>query len=251
MAPEALAGTELSPRSDVYGLGATVWALLTGTAPRLGAREGLPGGGSALNRTVRAALEIDPERRLPSADAFAAGLGGELPVSQGRDLGVSLSDEGAPARLLEAVVRVTAGVFDAAATSLALLRWDGALLYRSAWGAGAEEIVGVELPSGQGIAGAVVASRQGEVVPDCRADPRFAGAVSRRTGYVPHTMIVVPLLRGDEVIGALSVLDRRDGERYGIADLARATLFADLAVAALDADPRALAELGATGPTRP
>ena len=37
------------------------------------------------------------------------------------------------------------------------------------------------------------------------------------------------------MVGALSVLDRRDGGPYGPSDLARAALFADLAVAALPA----------------
>jgi GAF domain-containing protein len=79
----------------------------------------------------------------------------------------------------------------------------------------------------------VVASAEGQAIPDCRSDPRFAESVAKKTGYVPHTMLVAPLRRGDEVIGALSVLDRRDGGSYGPGDLAKADLFADLAVAAI------------------
>ena len=246
MAPEALVGAALSPRSDVFGLGATVWALLTGSAPRMGRRERLPVADGAVEATVLAALELDPQRRLPSAAAFAEGLGGQLATDDGRDLGLSLGDGGTQARLLQAVVRATAGVFEAAASSLALLRSDGVLVYHAAWGAGADEIVGVELPAGQGIAGAVVTSETGEVVADCRSDPRFAIAVSKQTGYVPHTMIIVPLKQHETVIGALTILDRRDGDAYSVADLARAALFADLAVAALDANPRAIADLEAT-----
>ena len=246
MAPEALVGAQLSPRSDVYGLGATVWALLTGSPPHLGRRERLPMADRAVQSTVLAALELDPQHRLPTADAFAAGLGGELPTGHGRDLGVSVADGEAQSQLLRAVVRATAGVFDAAASSLALLRSDGTLVYLAAWGAGADEIVGVELSAGQGIVGSVIAAQAGEVVQNCRSDPRFAMAVSKRTGYVPHTMIVVPLRQQETVIGALTILDRRDGEAYGVADLARAALFADLAVAALDANARALADLEAT-----
>jgi GAF domain-containing protein len=51
---------------------------------------------------------------------------------------------------------------------------------------------------------------------------------------VPNTMLVVPLERDSEVIGVLSVLDRRDGGAYGPEDVARAGLFADLAVATLE-----------------
>ena len=74
---------------------------------------------------------------------------------------------------------------------------------------------------------------------DCRNDPRFAAQIAAGTGYVPYTMLVVPLKRGDETIGVLSLLDRRDGGLYGPQDIERAALFADLAVAALDLRPGA------------
>ena len=41
------------------------------------------------------------------------------------------------------------------------------------------------------------------------------------------------------MIGALSVLDRRDGGRYGESDVPRARLFAELAVAAIRLSPPA------------
>ena len=47
-------------------------------------------------------------------------------------------------------------------------------------------------------------------------------------------MLVVPLKRGGEPIGVLSILDRRDGGFYGPEDMERAALFAELAVTALD-----------------
>ena len=136
--------------------------------------------------------------------------------------------------LSEAIVRTAAGVFDAAASSIAVVDDATAeLIYHAAWGAGAEEIVGVRLEPGFGIAGAAVAAGEGVAVPECRSDPRFASQIAAGTGYVPNTMLVVPLKRDHAVIGALSVLDRRDGGPYGPADLPRAQLFADLAVAAM------------------
>ena len=56
-------------------------------------------------------------------------------------------------------------------------------------------------------------------MPDCRNDPRFAAQIAAGTGYVPHTMLVVPLKRGGEPIGVLSMLDRRDGGPYGPDDV--------------------------------
>jgi hypothetical protein len=60
-------------------------------------------------------------------------------------------------------------------------------------------------------------------------------------------MIVVPLKRGDRSIGALSILDRRDGKPYQQADLEPAALFADLAVKAIDVTPNTFTSLGMTG----
>ena len=118
------------------------------------------------------------------------------------------------------------------------------LVYEAAWGAGAAEVVGLRLPAGAGLAGTVVASGEGVVVPECRKDPRFARQVAAKTGYVPYTMVVSPLVRDGTIIGVLSLLDRRDGEPYEQRDLGRAALFADLAVVALDLDAFPLTSRG-------
>jgi hypothetical protein len=243
MAPEAFTGGPISPRTDVYGLAMTAWTLLTSVPARYASVHPPEGTSQALLSTIDAALAVDPERRLPSMQAFADGLGGHLPTERGRDIGVSAAVGEATARVLSAIVKTAAGVFDAAATSVALRRSDGGLDYQAAWGAGADEVVGMRLDPGQGIAGRVLATAVGEVVQDCRADPDFAAATARRTGYVPYTMLVVPLVRDGQAVGVLTVLDRRDGTSYDIGDLAKGAMFADLALAAMDAEPGARAAL--------
>ena len=238
MAPEVLVGEELSARSDVYSLAATVWALLVGKPPSYDdptpLAEEVPGATPEIERALRAGLEIRSERRPGSAAALAAALGVPLSGDEGRSLALSVPAPAVPKELLEAIVRTTAGVFEGAAASIALVDpASGDLVYQASWGAGADEIVGVRLPPGQGIAGSVVESGIGVAIPDCRDDPRFAESVAKKTGYVPYTMLVGPLERSGEVIGAISVLDRRDGAPYGPADLEKARLFADLAVAAI------------------
>jgi hypothetical protein len=242
MAPEVLVGEAVSPRSDVYGLAATIWALLSGRPPAYHDETPLhhtvPGVSAELERTLRQALELRPERRVASVGALAAALGSPLGVSTGESLAVSLPHTTTPRNLLEAIVRTAAGVFDAAASSVALLdAATGELIYQAAWGAGAREIVGVRLEPAAGLAGAAAATGEGIAVEDCRGDARFAAQIAAGTGYVPNTMLVVPLLRDGEALGALSVLDRRDGGAYTPADVPRAQLFADLAVAALPVAP--------------
>jgi GAF domain-containing protein len=70
-------------------------------------------------------------------------------------------------------------------------------------------------------------------IADCRDDPRFASAIAAGTGYVPHTLLAVPLRLGERVIGVLELLDRRDGEPYRDADAAGAEHLATIAAAAL------------------
>jgi hypothetical protein len=249
MAPEVFAGGAVSARADVFGLAATMWTLITGSPPVYGDPTRLAdefGGVTPdLEATLRAGLEIIPERRVASVSAFANALGERLSTSAGQSLALSLEKTAGPRSLIEAVVRAAAGVFEAAAASIALTdRPTGELVYQAAWGAGAKEIVGVRLPAGVGIAGSVVAGAEGIAVPECRNDPRFAAQIAAGTGYVPNTMLVVPLKSSEAgVVGVLSILDRRDGGAYGERDVMRAESFAELAITALEVDPSALGEL--------
>jgi len=241
-APEVLAGGAASPRSDVYGLGATLWALVCGAPPQFLERGSLssrvPGVSRDLDSALAMALEADPHLRLPSAEAFARALGEGVRGDRGASLSLSVARPSAAPAVLETIVRSTAGVFGAAAASIAFLE-SGDLVYEAAWGAGAEEIVGVRLGPGAGIASHVAASGQGEAIASCRDDQRFAHSLAESTGYVPNTMLVLPLGPAGRPFGVLQILDRLDGEPFGTVDLDRGAAVADLALTALDMHDRA------------
>jgi hypothetical protein len=251
MAPEVFAGGRVSPRTDVFGIAATLWTLIAGKPPVYADPTKLSSlqedVGPELERTVAAGLELIPERRVASVAAFAKALGAPLRTETGVSLAVSIDTPDASRSLMEAVVHTAAGVFGAAAASICLIdETTDELVYQSAWGAGAREIVGVRLPPGTGIVGTVVREGVGEAVADCRSDARWAARIAAGTGYVPYTQLVVPLTRGGRSIGALAILDRRDGRPYGEDDLEPARLFADLAVKALDVTPGQFTSLGMT-----
>jgi hypothetical protein len=250
MAPEVFAGGSVSPRSDVFGLAATLWTLITGEAPAYASLTSLdtlvPDVPPEVAEAVRAGLEIVPERRVASVGAFARALGAGARPATGDSLALSVREPVAPRSVLEAITRTAAGVFEAAASSIALVDVStGELVYQSAWGAGAREIVGVRLNPSQGLAGSVLDSGEPLAVADCRTSARFAVRIATGTGYVPYTMLVVPLIREARPIGVLSLLDRRDGTRYGPGDAERALLFAELALTVLETDGAALPSLGA------
>lgn len=99
-------------------------------------------------------------------------------------------------------------LFSAAATSFARTTEDGEhLVFVAADGAGADRIVGVELPVGRGIAGFAAMSGQSIAVADVRRDPRFARDVAESTEYVPRTILAAPVFADGDVAGVLSVLD--------------------------------------------
>ena len=245
MAPEIFAGGAVSERSDVFSLAATISTLLCGELPRYGDRRSLrdrvPEVSVELSDALRAGLEFMPERRIASIDAFAKAIGRPLREREGASFVRSVTEAQGRPSLIGAVARTAAGIFDAAAASIALVDPNSQeLVFKAAWGAGADEIVGVRLAPGTGLSGSVASSGEPVFVADCRNDPRFAASIAANTGYVPNTMLIVPLNRGDQTLGVLSLLDRRDGGAYQGDDVTRAALFADLAVEVLSVGPHVL-----------
>ncbi len=110
---------------------------------------------------------------------------------------------------LQAITDAAKDLFSAGACSLALLDDNGAyLVYRVASGAGAAEIVGQRVPYGQGLTGWVVSSGMPLSLDDVANDPRWQRAVAESTGYVPRSLLAMPLETDRAVLGAISVLDR-------------------------------------------
>jgi GAF domain-containing protein len=124
------------------------------------------------------------------------------------DLGPALAPAG-HAELLQAVTQAVRELFSAAACSLALVDPDGEWLeFVAAAGAGAEVVVGMRIPAGRGVAGWVLASGQPIELSDVARDPRFARDVAERTGYVPRSILAMPVEGSQQTLGVLEVLDR-------------------------------------------
>jgi GAF domain-containing protein len=146
--------------------------------------------------------------------------------------------------LLRSLTETARRLFGAAACSLALLSDDESeLVYTTAAGAGADDVTGMRIPSGQGIAGWVVHSGQPIAISDVANDQRFSRRLAEETGYVPQTILAVPVASSRRTLGVITLLDR-DARRPGAEqDIALLTLFADQAALALESIS-AFADLG-------
>ena len=98
-------------------------------------------------------------------------------------------------------------------------------------GSRAAEVKRFRVPLGHGIAGIVAASGQAMAIRDAAQDPRLASDIADSVGYVPETVLCVPLFYGDNVIGALELLDKEGGFTAG--DMEALGLFANQAAVAL------------------
>ena len=150
MAPEAFMGGPLSPHRRLRPRHDHVDAAHQRSRAL---RERAAAGGHEPRRCSRPSTRrwpSTPSAGSPSMQAFADGLGGRLPTERGRDIGVAAAVGEATARVLFRRGQDRRGVFDAAATSIALRRPDGGLDYQAAWGAGADEVVGMHLAPGPG-----------------------------------------------------------------------------------------------------
>ncbi len=157
------------------------------------------------------------ERRL--RDAVAAG---------------ALADDGTHRALLESIVQVARAIFHARAASVLLLDEDtDELVFEAVVGEGEDTLAGRRFPSGTGIAGWVLGTRQPLVLADVTTDPRFSADTAQSTGFVPKGIMAVPLLHGEDALGVLEVLDRPADARFRVEEVDLLGLFGIQAAAAL------------------
>ena len=143
--------------------------------------------------------------------------------------------------LLQSVVEVARAIFLAEAASVAVLDPEtDRFVFAAVAGAGSDDLVGRGFAAGQGLAGTVAQSGEPLIVDDLANDTRFARAVAERSGYVPNAMMVASLLRGEDTLGVLSVLDRGTTGRRPLQELELLQRFADQAAIALEATSSAV-----------
>jgi GAF domain-containing protein len=138
-------------------------------------------------------------------------------------------------RLLEMIVETAAHVIDARSASLFLLEEkSGDLVLEYPLGPKAEEVRKLRVPLGHGIAGLVAANGQPMAIADAGKDPRQAADIAQMVGYTPQSILCMPLIYNEQVIGVLELLDKEGAPSFSAADMEALGYFANLAAIAIE-----------------
>lgn len=138
-------------------------------------------------------------------------------------------------RLLEMIVEAAAQVTSARAASLFLVEEaTQELVFEVALGQKAQEVKKFRLPLGRGIAGLVAMTGQPMAVSNAQQDFRQASDIAQAVGYLPQSILCMPLFYDDQVIGVLELLDKEGASAFSPSDMEILELFAQQAAVAIE-----------------
>jgi signal transduction protein with GAF and PtsI domain len=138
-------------------------------------------------------------------------------------------------QLLDMIVETAANVISARAGALFLIDQETQeLIFEVALGQKAEEVKKFRVPLGHGIAGLVAISGQPMAISNARSDPRLASDIAQSVGYLPNSVLCVPLLYNEQIIGVLELLDKEGAPSFDAGDMEALDLFAQQAAVAIE-----------------
>jgi GAF domain-containing protein len=91
----------------------------------------------------------------------------------------------------------------------------------------------MRMPLDRGIAGYVANTGQPLAISNVQTDPRFSRDTAEQTGYVPRSILAMPLIVDDRVIGVMEVLDKLNAPSFGMEDMELLGMFARQAAIAI------------------
>lgn len=145
-------------------------------------------------------------------------------------------ESGGAEAVLRSIVEATVTLFGAEAASIALFDAPtDRLVFRVAAGEQGQGVVGLAVPPTQGLVGYVYQTGQAIALSDVERDSRFGRTFAQSTGYVPRSIVAVPLVGDSGTIGVLEVLDKRDSASFSLRDVELASVFARQAAVAISA----------------
>ena len=92
-----------------------------------------------------------------------------------------------------------------------------------------EELTNFRIPANSGVAGWVKNNKKPALVQDVRKDDRWISAVDQSIGFHTQSLMAVPLILEDQVLGVMEVVNTLSEDHFNDADLALLQLVARLA----------------------
>lgn len=122
--------------------------------------------------------------------------------------------------VLALVVQNAAELLDAEAGSLLLVDEDsGDLVFRISNGPAGDQLVGLRVPAGKGIAGEAFAENHAVIVNDVATDERWYGSFDEKAEFQTQSLLAVPLNARGRTIGVLEVINHRAGYPFTAEDV--------------------------------
>lgn len=174
-------------------------------------------------------MSDEPRPLSPAAVELLGAIAARTEVARRLELGSS-------ELVLRSIVESAANLFSAEASSIALYDPEkNVLRFVTAAGEQGAGVIGLEIGPDRGLVGYVFSTGQGLAIADVLSDKRFGKGFAQQTGYVPRSIVAVPLNDDRGTIGVLEVLDKRDSSSFTLRDVELAGIFARQAAVAIRA----------------
>jgi GAF domain-containing protein len=92
-----------------------------------------------------------------------------------------------------------------------------------------EKLMGLRIPHGKGIAGWVAVHKKPAIVNNTSGDTRFFSDVDTGSGFQTDSILAVPIIGNNEVLGVIEVLNKRGGAMFNQTDQMLMTLLCHFA----------------------
>ncbi len=151
-----------------------------------------------------------------------------------QEVATSVTEQTNVMGLLDRILGSALASIDADAGSLLLVDEEtNELVFVVVFGDVREKLTGYRMAMGEGIAGWVAANREPVMVDDVHFDPRFSSTIDHDFDFRTHSMLCVPIVYADKILGVIQALNKLDGEEFNEGDLALLGVVAQLAAAAI------------------
>lgn len=138
-----------------------------------------------------------------------------------------------PSELLGLVMNILSIALDAVESKngsiLLLDEENDELVFVAVVGDRSEELTDFRIPAGSGVAGWVNLHKKAALVPDVRKDDRWISAVDQSIGFHTQSLMAVPLILDNRVLGVMEVVNSRSEDHFNDKDLELLQLVARLA----------------------